>query len=330
MRRPSAGLLNRSPSLTRRLCDKIVALPTSAQRQAPPKTRRRMPSSEAARRLRSGCDKVNTSRVRPESIPQHLRSRCPKAPLRIPTGRPHEDTSTAMARRQSSSRPANRHRERHGESSGRYKDRKRRSQAQRPGTSSDESRGSHSLSADALARLERENARQKRRAGRTKKAKGANYREVDQEPRRERARERTRDRERDRDEDRGRERPKDKDRKKKRRVVSGAVMEEGRAKSGLRGGQNNEWRWSDQSFEKEDYYHRPRPKKSRKKLCGYLPFYLPRSVTNMRLRDTSWGQSYHHHCHHRCGSGGEPKEEEVRRRLGLIKLGWTRSKRNSG
>jgi hypothetical protein len=54
-------------------------------------------------------------------------------------------------------------------------------------------------------------------------------------------------------------------------VVSGAVMEEGRVKTGLRGGRHEEWRWSDQSFEKEDYYHRPRAKKSRKKLCGLAP-----------------------------------------------------------
>ncbi|OAQ78645.1 exo-beta-1,3-glucanase [Purpureocillium lilacinum] len=50
---------------------------------------------------------------------------------------------------------------------------------------------------------------------------------------------------------------------KKRRVVSGAMMEEGRVRrSGLRGG----GRWSEDSLEKEDYYHRPRQKKSRKKL----------------------------------------------------------------
>lgn len=174
-----------------------------------------------------------------------------------------------MAPRHSAARPANGHRHRHGDPSKRKHDRKRRSHAQRPGTSSDESRneaGSAALSREALARLERENARHKRKTERTKKAKGADYREVNQEqsPKRERHKSRPKDE----------ERPKaakdDKKKKKKRRVVSGAIMEEGRAQgAGLRGGRGDEWRWSDQSFEKGDFYRRPPPKKTkrRKKLC---------------------------------------------------------------
>lgn len=51
----------------------------------------------------------------------------------------------------------------------------------------------------------------------------------------------------------------------KRRVVSGAVMEEGRVKSGLRGGGRGEW--SQDSLEK-DYYNTKAPKKRKKKrLC---------------------------------------------------------------
>lgn len=177
-----------------------------------------------------------------------------------------------MARRDSSSRPDDRRRsrQRQGDSSGRNQHRKKRSRDQRPGTSTDES--SHALSSEALAQLERRNQREKRRAERTRRAsRGANYHEVDQSPRHERARDRDHDRERHRE--RGRERQRERERgggkeKKKRRVVSGAVMEEGRARGhGLRGGRGEEHRWSEQSLEKEDYYHKPKAKKSKKKKC---------------------------------------------------------------
>lgn len=43
-------------------------------------------------------------------------------------------------------------------------------------------------------------------------------------------------------------------------------MEEGRVRSGLRGGRGG----SEESYEKEDFYHRPKQKKSKKKLCKLL------------------------------------------------------------
>jgi glucan 1,3-beta-glucosidase len=156
------------------------------------------------------------------------------------------------------------------------------------------------LSADALARLERQNAREKRRReGRTRKAERTDYHEVEQEPRRERAhkrersarpKERTRERgrdydherEQDRERERERERLKTTKKEKKKRVVSGAIMEEGKAQPALRGGRHEEWRWSDQSFEKQDYYHRPskrktKKKKLKKKWCKYIT--SPRTVS---------------------------------------------------
>ncbi len=177
-----------------------------------------------------------------------------------------------MPRRNSTSRQADRHRHRHSESAGRTQHRKQRARRQRPETSSEATRESQPLSVDALARLERENARQKRKAEKTRKSRGASYQEVDQEPRRERAKERARHRDGDRHQKRERQHEQlkpSKGRGKKRRVVSGAIMEEGRVESGLRGGRNEEWRWSDQSYTKEEYYRPKRQKKSRKKLCGF-------------------------------------------------------------
>ncbi|KAH7019263.1 glycoside hydrolase superfamily [Ilyonectria destructans] len=163
-----------------------------------------------------------------------------------------------MAPRESS-RPSRgqrpRDRQRNGQSAKKTGNKKKKSQgSRRPPSGSDESRGedrgesrgesrgegsSKSLSAGALADLNKEHIRQKRRAERAKRANRDEYR----------------------DRDRNLERPR-KDRKdKKRRVVSGAIMEEGRA-SGLRGGNN---RWSDDSLDK-DFYNKERPKKSKKKL----------------------------------------------------------------
>lgn len=86
-------------------------------------------------------------------------------------------------------------------------------------------------------------------------------------------RELARDAERDRH-DRHREREKRRGDGKKRRVVSGAVMEEGRVKSGLRGG----GQWSEESLEK-DYYNTKAPKKrSKKRLCGFTVL-LPGPLT---------------------------------------------------
>lgn len=183
-----------------------------------------------------------------------------------------------MARRDSSSRPEDRRRsrQRQADASGRNQHRKKRSRDQRPDTgATEESRGdsSQGLSTEALAQLERRNQREKRKAERTRRAsRGANYHEVEQSsPRRERERDRGDDREQRRE--RGRERPKEKEKhagkdKKKRRVVSGAVMEEGRARGGgLRGGRGEQNRWSEQSLDKEDYYHKPKAKKGKKKKC---------------------------------------------------------------
>lgn len=173
-----------------------------------------------------------------------------------------------MARRNSSSRPEDRRRSRQHDTSGRNQHRKKRSRDQRPNTGTDESRGdsSHALSSEALAQLERRNQRDKRKAERTRRtSRGANYHEVEQSPRRER--ERTRDHDRERRRERTADAPREKPQatakdRKKRRVVSGAIMEEGRARgSGLRGGRGEEHRWSEQSLDKEDYYHRPKAKK---------------------------------------------------------------------
>lgn len=111
-------------------------------------------------------------------------------------------------------------------------------------------RSSNTLSAGALAQLNQENARQKAKSERPKRVKREDYRAVDREPDRyERA-----------------ERPRKHDRHdKKRRVVSGAVMEEGMARSGIRGGG-----WSEDSFDKEDFYQKSQPKKNKKKLCALM------------------------------------------------------------
>lgn len=163
-----------------------------------------------------------------------------------------------MAPRESS-RPANRHRHRQGQSSRKDQHRKRRSQ--RPAPESSESRAERSsaaLSAGALAQLDREYQRQKRRSERSERAE-----------RRERVERPERSRRRNRDEPHAVERehvvekPRKQHNGKKKRVVSGAILEEGRARSGLRGGRGG----SEDSFEKEDYYAEAKPKKSRKKLC---------------------------------------------------------------
>lgn len=117
-------------------------------------------------------------------------------------------------------------------------------------TASDESRderGSHSLSAGALAQLERDNARRKKRPERAARDHRGTYHAADRTP--------IATPEKTRKQNRG----------KKRRVVSGAIMEEGRARTGMRGGQM----MSEDSYDKEDYYRQPKPKKSKKKLCGY-------------------------------------------------------------
>ncbi|KAH7271307.1 hypothetical protein FSOLCH5_004177 [Fusarium solani] len=157
-----------------------------------------------------------------------------------------------------SHRPRERDRQRNGQSSRKNGHKKKRSSgSRRPAAGSEEARdrSSKSLSAGALADLDRENARQKKRSERASRANRDESRRPvranHDEPRR-----RDRDRERDRDPDRPRTHRKG----KKRRVVSGAIMEEGRAQTELRGGGG-----SIDSLEK-DFYQRERPKKSKKKL----------------------------------------------------------------
>ncbi|KAK7420296.1 hypothetical protein QQZ08_010496 [Neonectria magnoliae] len=145
-----------------------------------------------------------------------------------------------------SSRPSHGHRQRdrerarNGHTSKKTGHKKKKPRTRRPVSGSEDSRAagsSKTLSAGALAELERANAREKKRAERAKRPSRDEYR--DREP----------------------ERPRKHRKPAKRRVVSGAVMEEGRA-SGLRGGIN---RWSDDSLDK-DFYEKQRPKKSKKKL----------------------------------------------------------------
>ncbi|KAM5346629.1 hypothetical protein ACJ41O_009634 [Fusarium nematophilum] len=154
-----------------------------------------------------------------------------------------------------SHRPRERDRERNGQSSRKNGHRKKRSQGSRrpvSGSEDNRDRNSKSLSAGALADLNRENARRKKRGERASRASRDEYRDEQRRP--DRAG-RDEHRRRDRDPDRPRTHRKE----KKRRVVSGAAMEEGR--SGLRGGG-----WSIDSMEEKDFYQRQRPKKSKKKL----------------------------------------------------------------
>lgn len=117
-------------------------------------------------------------------------------------------------------------------------------------------RSTHTLSTDALARYNREQERKKRRAERAaRRGEGPVIPE--------RAKRASRDGYRS--EDHHIERPKKHAKSKKRRVVSGAVMEEGMARSGIRGGGS----FSDDGYEKEDFYREPRKKKkNKKKLCA--------------------------------------------------------------
>ncbi|KAF4981833.1 hypothetical protein FDECE_17624 [Fusarium decemcellulare] len=152
-----------------------------------------------------------------------------------------------------SHRPRERDRQRNGQSSRKNANRKKKSQAsRRPASGSEDSRdrGSKTLSAGALADLDRENARQKKRSERASRGTRDGSRRPERVIRDEQRR-------RDRDPDKPRAHRKE----KKRRVVSGAIMEEGRAKTELRGG----WGSID-SMEEKDFYHRQKPKKSKKKL----------------------------------------------------------------
>ncbi|KAF5657817.1 glucan 1,3-beta-glucosidase [Fusarium heterosporum] len=159
------------------------------------------------------------------------------------------------SRRSSSQRPRNRDRERERDRDRRKNgQRKRKSQSsRRPVSESEDNRDrkSRTLSANALADLERENARQKKRSERASRA----YRDESRKPGRS---DDHRRRERDRDPDK----PRTHGKNKKRRVVSGAVMEEGQAKTHIRGG----WGSVDSVEQEKDFYLNKPPKKNKKKL----------------------------------------------------------------
>ncbi|KJZ78483.1 hypothetical protein HIM_01874 [Hirsutella minnesotensis 3608] len=163
-----------------------------------------------------------------------------------------------MARPESTPRPAPRARRRNGgESSSKNPQRKKRTQTRRTGTSSEGDASSRALSAGALAQLNRENARQNPKPERRKRPRRDETHEHEATPPRPRRQSHASPQKNNKG-------------TKKKRVVSGAVMEEGRVRrSGLRGG----GAWSEKSLEKEDLYQKPKKKKSRKKLwillgCG--------------------------------------------------------------
>lgn len=158
------------------------------------------------------------------------------------------------SRRSHSHRPRDRDRDRERD---RRKNgqRKRKSQSSRrpvSGSEDNRDRSSRTLSANALADLERENARQKKRSERASRG----YK--DESRRRER-----RDEHRKKDRDLDPDRPRTHGKHKKKRVVSGAIMEEGRSKTHLRGG----WGSVDSVEQEKDFYLSKPPKKSKKKLC---------------------------------------------------------------
>ncbi|OAA51888.1 exo-beta-1,3-glucanase [Metarhizium rileyi] len=148
-----------------------------------------------------------------------------------------------------------------GESSKRHQHRRKRPAAGRPGATSkaeerrEEKRhrrasSSQNLSAGALAQLDREHDRRKRKTDKDRrKHQRGEYQEVGTTPRS------------------TPQKPRKPHKSKKRRVVSGAVMEEGRAgRSGLRGGGS----WGEDEFDKEELYRRRRREKPKKKLWVIL------------------------------------------------------------
>ncbi|WYZ37771.1 hypothetical protein EsH8_II_001277 [Colletotrichum jinshuiense] len=169
-----------------------------------------------------------------------------------------------------SSRPSS-HRPR--DSSGRnHRHKKRRSQGhgtRRPATDSGESREerrSQTLSADALARLNEDNTRRhkKRRESNAERPRDAERRRARREEYRDAPKEKPKKVKREEDRDLPYEKPRKEHKSKKRRVVSGAVMEEGRSRGHLRGGG---WSSSGHSIEKEYLMDDPpKPVKKRKKL----------------------------------------------------------------
>ncbi|QPG94445.1 hypothetical protein C2857_006082 [Epichloe festucae Fl1] len=168
-----------------------------------------------------------------------------------------------MAPRESTRPDKHRRRHRQGEGeSTRNQHSRKRSSAQRPAAASnfEESRqerrsngsSQKTLSSGALAQLNRENERRKQRADKERrKRQRGDYHEVDATPRSTPQKSRKQAK------------------SKKRRVVSGAVMEEGRVRgSGLRGGGS----WGGDELEKEDYHRYAKDEKpnNKKKLWWIL------------------------------------------------------------
>ncbi|KAJ2970615.1 hypothetical protein NQ176_g8107 [Zarea fungicola] len=162
-----------------------------------------------------------------------------------------------------SPRTARRQRPQGGDQSRRHHERKKRAPTKRPGTASDDTgetresrdtretrhtrdtrgtRSSQKLSSGALDRLNKENTKRKSRNADRRRVSHHRYEDVYN-----REEEQAFERERKR-----------REKKKKKRVVSGAVMEEGRARGHIRG-------WSEESYEKEKLLQQPKPKWSRKK-----------------------------------------------------------------
>ncbi|KAL7951835.1 glycoside hydrolase family 5 protein [Trichoderma barbatum] len=195
---------------------------------------------------------------------------------------------------------AHRHRSARGESSRRDRDRprKKESRTRRGASSADEGRAdrrsrsqSKSLSAGALAQLNQDNVRQQRQADRERRKRDRERGEAPDERAREREerhqrRERERERERQRERQRERERTRARERspspdpetepiivpkkyrkpskQKKSRVVSGAVMEEGRSRGWRFGFGGHSRDDSYDSLRKEDMYGPPGKKKKTK------------------------------------------------------------------
>ncbi|CAJ0547987.1 Ff.00g047410.m01.CDS01 [Fusarium sp. VM40] len=159
------------------------------------------------------------------------------------------------SRRSSSQQPRTRTRDRDRDRERRKNgQRKRKSESSRrpvPDSEDNRDRSSRTLSANALADLERENARQKKRSERASRAYKGESRKP---PRSEEYRKIARDRDPDR--------PRTHGKSKKKRVVSGAIMEEGHSKAHLRGGGGS----VDTVEQEKDYYRSKPPKKNKKKL----------------------------------------------------------------
>lgn len=196
-------------------------------------------------------------------------------------------------------RPSRRHHD-----SGTRRHKKRKSSHRKHASTSEEAdsgRRSHSLSADALAQLNRDNARRSSHTRRVSELRP--LREPERKPKRAHRDKEARGSPGDREE---RHRA-----KRKRRVVSGAILEEGRGSHGLRGGHG----YSYDSLEKDDHYGWPEPKKNkRKRLCETrirtCRAIRPTAALTNQLRDLHRDRRRNlgHRNRGRCGCG-QPEEQ---------------------